>query len=362
MIRDRGRIMENNYLYYYILSFFRKERTTNAAQLFHVFQGKRTPSMFYIIEKNRWHHGFSQFKRLTREEMNDIIEELEKEAYLEKSEKGYKITAKGNETQKNYFATHFYPKEISTFKNVNLRLPFWDRLQLFTQVFSEYSFHNVQYIPIIKHPKHQENVRQLFQQVNSSTQKENLLERWQKENYYIFQHLNKNTANTLANLLTGHGSVGKTASQMAALYQMENNEFYFYLLTCLEELLHLIKHERKKLPLLAEIVRQLEQETYLGLSSSTYTTYQLLEKGYSFADVASARKIKISTVREHILEMAFVFSNFPYQKYVPESIYQRLNQQFDTNKELTYKEAKTNLEDLEFIHFRLTELERLRSK
>ena len=58
---------------FYILSYFDLKRLTNISQLLHVFHGKRTPSMFYRMEKNRWHSGFQLSTSIQIEHLEKIV-------------------------------------------------------------------------------------------------------------------------------------------------------------------------------------------------------------------------------------------------------------------------------------------------
>ena len=59
--------------------------------------------------------------------------------------------------------------------------------------------------------------------------------------------------------------------------------------------------------------------------------------------------------------MSFVLYDFPYPAFVPETLYQDLNRAFEKNEDYSYKEAKNDFENLEFIYYRLVELERMRT-
>lgn len=330
------------------------------SQILHIFHGKRTPSMFYLIEINDWHHGFSLTQRMTREQLSKIIQELLNQQYLISEEKGYLLTNKGQKRCAEYFSQHYYPQKINRFTYINVRAPFWNSYQLFTQTLSEYSYQNNQYIPIVKHPSHQENVRQLFQQFRLN--KKQLLSYWSKEQLFLFNQMNESFADTLANQLTGHEFIGKTRAQLAQSYEITALEFDFYFKDVLEETLQIIYTNKKELPLNNEIVKSLHQETHYGLSASTYETYELLTKGWNLTDIANQRGIRENTVREHILEMAFVFESFPYKTFIPSNIYEKLHQGFAEAESFTYQEAMAEIDQLEFMHYRLVDLERMRSK
>lgn len=352
--------MIDEYLQFYILSYFDLEKVITDAQIIHVFHAKRTPSMFYLIEMNRWHHGFSLTNKMTRKQLLRNIRYLVDHSYLLEKGKGFVLTEKGGQNCKEYFNNHYYPQKIKKFMNANVRIPFWNRYQLFTQVFSEYSYQNTKYVPIVKHPHHQENVRQLFHQFNLN--KEQLLKYWYTEQRLLFEQMDEQLADVLVNQLTGHGFIGKTRAQLAIHYQMTSWEFVFYFMDAMEEFLQLIQKNKEELPLSREILKILHQETCVGLSASTFKTYKLLKKGFSLSEIAIQRSIKENTVREHILEMAFVFEKFPYQSFIPSDIYESLHKGFKEIENFNYQYAMSEISQLEFMHYRLVELERMRLK
>jgi ribulose-phosphate 3-epimerase len=352
--------LKDTYLEHYILSYFRQERVTSVSQILHVFQAKRTPSMFYMIEVNQWHHGFSLTNNMERTDLKKLIKKLLHKQFLVKEGKGYLLTDKGVEQVDTYFKNHYYPKQIQGFEHANVRQPFWSRFQLFTQVFSELSYQNGAYTPVIKHPHHQENVRQFFQKFPSK--KEKLLDQWLLEQNLLFTELAEEQADVLASQLTGHGIIGETNAQIAAALEMTTTEFYFYKQDAIERMLQFVWKQQTKLPLISVLLKELHQETNFGLSMSTRHTYELLKEGHGIKQIARRRSIKENTVREHILEMAFVFQQFPFQHFVPQTIYNDLHQKFETNNAFDFRQAMAENEALEFMHFRLVELERIRMK
>ncbi len=353
-------LMQGNYFDYYILSYFKIEKVTRVSQILHVLKGKRTPSMFYLTEINHWHHGFSIEKRIERKELEEIINHLVQGKLLLEKEKGYLLTTLGQEKLDGYFKHHYLPNQIIGFSNLSLRWPFWDRLQLFTQVFSEYSYQNLKYIPIIKNPMHQENVRQLFQAADGNM--DFVFKQWVKEQELLFKQMEEVKADVLVNILTGHENIGKTKVQLAKALQMEAVEFDFYLRDLLEELIENIKANRIKMPLAYKILKQTNEEVFLGLSQSTYQSYQLLKQGADIQQIARRRYIKENTVKEHILEMAFILDGFPVQRFVPKQTYEYLIKQFKNQKDYSFRDAVDADETLDFYQYRLVELERMRSK
>lgn len=346
------------YNYYFILSFFNTKRPTSIAQLVHVFRGKRTPSMFYLTEVNKWHHSFAKYMSISEKEVKDILQELIKRSFIIPMDKGFIITGKGLEARQAFFENQYFPNYIRTFANTNIRNAFWERFQLFAQTFSEVSYKNNQYAPIIKHPHHQENVRNLFYQFKDNKGK--ILIHWTDEIYFLFNKLEESRADILASQLTGYENIGLTKTQVQERLSMAPLEYDYYHQDSLEILLLEIRHNKEELPLMYAIMMQLHKETNYGLSSSTNETYQLLKQGYSIADISKMRFIKENTVREHILELAFVLEEFSIREFIPDEIYRYLHKSFKEKEGLTYKQVVTNNPEIEFMHFRLVDLERRR--
>jgi len=351
--------LRGKYFNYYLLSFFNKERPVNNGQLIHVFHAKRTPSMFYLIEKNKWHHGFNLAKHFKRNHLEKMIQTLAQKQWLRAKDKGYLLTDSGEKAYLSFFNERYYPHDLQTFSYISVRNPFFSRLQLFVQVFSELSYKNAHYSPVIKHPHHQENVRQLFLQFEGKT--ERVFQQWLKEQSFLFKKLPASHADILASQLSGHDIVGETQTQLAQALNMNSIEYNFYQQSLIEELIELILNHKKKTPIINSIFKQIHKETNYGLSQSTYQSYLLLREGYTIEAIASRRGVKANTVREHILEMAFVFHDFPYRNFVPETLYKALNQGFETTKDYDYRQALEENNEMEFMHFRLVELERMRT-
>lgn len=349
--------MESDFFNYYILSYFQTDKEVKTSQILHVLRGKKTPSMYYLTEVNQWHHGFSINKKIKSTDLKIIVESAYRKKWLTKKEKGFLLTSIGKEILDKYFEDYYFPKRIHSFRNIEVYDPFWERIQLFSQVFSEYSYKNPNYTAIIKDPHHQEIVRLLFEA--SQGNKGHVLKKWIEEQDYIFKKLPRDQANLLANSLTGHQIIGKTRKQLADELGMVEIELKFYLRDALEEVIKIIHRFPKKLRITTELLKNTQEEYYFSLSESTYYTFQMLKQGQKITEIARARRIKKNTVKEHLLEIAFVLERFPTKDFVPIEIYQILNHKFYESPDYSYREAVTDINNLEFHHYRLVELERM---
>lgn len=350
--------MADNYFNYYLLSYFQTDEKITLNQIYHVLRGKKTPSMYYIVEKKQWHHGFSLEKRIEKKKIKRIITHFLKRSFLIQKDKTYLLTDKGEDALSHFFKTHYYPRRIQSFENIDIYLDFWEQILLYTQVFSEYSYRNNDYQPIITSPWHQENVRQLFKWANKNLEK--ILVQWKTEQYRLLNHIEESKANILANLLTGHEQMGLTRSQIASNLGMTRYEFAFYLKDIIEELIQIIENNENNFTLMIRILQQIKRANFLSLSRSTYISYEMLKNDFSIQEIATQRQIKKGTVKEHLLEIAFTLRDFPVKKYIEKKDYIYLHQLFNKNRKLLFKDIPPE-KRIEFYHYRLVELERMRS-
>ncbi|MDN6731780.1 MAG: helix-turn-helix domain-containing protein, partial [Atopostipes suicloacalis] len=204
-----------------------------------------------------------------------------------------------------------------------------------------------------KNPYHQEKIRQLFRQAKGSL----MLSQWIDEQLFVFNHLETKKADILANLLTGHKKNGRTRKQIAEHLGMSAYEFNFYLRDMIQEIIEIVREN--ELTIMASVLKQTEEENFFSMSKSTYESYKMFKKGKVIPEIASDREIKENTVKEHLLEIAFIIKRFPINKFVPENIHSYLTKEFIENENYIYKDIPAEKE-IEFYHYRLVEIERMR--
>lgn len=349
-------IHEEEYFLHYLLSLFNQQRPLKVAQLIHVFHGRRTPSILYFIETQQLFSAFELLPKLKRENLEKCFVTMQKNEWITETENGFIQTDFGKKMVESYFQNHYYPDNITSLQYSKVRNTFWERFQLFTQVFSEKRFENVQYVPIIKHPSHQEGVRVWLSKQGEDKQK--VTDNWIKETFSLFESLPEEVVNMVVMQLSGHDRIGKTKQQTAAFMKKESYEFLLFFENALEQMI--LKIEEEDFFLLKQMLNDILKETVYGLTDSTFLTAKYLTKGLSIDQVAKLRRLKVNTIREHILEIAFIQPNFSFKPFISEKTYDLLHEEFKKNTSLTYQEIKRSIPEVEFMHFRLVELERLR--
>lgn len=140
--------------------------------------------------------------------------------------------------------------------------------------------------------------------------------------------------------LTVKGSVGLSFSQLADQYKMTPFQTYITVRGVLHVLLHAYDSNPPAYPLLAMFVSKGKNRDYEALTDSAKQTKRLLDYGHSLNDVAKARKLKNSTVEDHVVELAHVDPNFDYSPYLKDDDLNDILKQINTHKLTRLRQLK----------------------
>lgn len=347
------------YITYYILSLFNRDSSLNSAQLIHIFHGRRTPSMLFKVEKEKLYSAFGLFKTLKKSTLDQQLKKLVEMKWIESSEnKGYKLSKKGSEVLKEYFLNRDYPDKIVSLENATIRKSFFYQFQLVSQIFSEATYKNKQYSPTIKDPVQQVAVKEWLTSLDKPLL--NLAKDWSSELEIILEKLTEEEAMMLVWKLTGHELVGNTNRQLAEILSLDTVELYILLDQIVEQLIYLI--DKSECTLLKSFLHQINENHYYGLSKSTYVTAVYIKNRIKLVDIALKRNLKLSTIHEHILEVTLVKQTFNFKPFIPDEIYQQLHQAFKKDPYFNFQKAKQENKNLQFLWYRLVEIERIRNE
>ena len=107
--------------------------------------------------------------------------------------------------------------------------------------------------------------------------------------------------NLLVLRLSGYRSIGLTEVQAAKMSKMEPTFYHYQFLNILHFIMEQIEENKLQFPILVQF---LDQSQKTNLTHSTEKTYSLLKQGYSVTDIMSIRRLKKSTIEDHLVELA----------------------------------------------------------
>lgn len=353
-------IMTSTYEEMFLLYLFSAKQARKETSIYYLLQGKRTASMLYRTVDYQLEAIFGLFPKLDRSVYQNRLEKLIQLNYVSYSEESKEalLTLKGKEVLEVFFNQHYLPHQLNWMRERRVVLTFQKVIYFLTQILSEARYQNKRYIPIEKNVALQQWTKQWLRQQKKDYQDLALqfgLE-WKK----ILSQIEPDTATLIVYLMTGHQMTGLTKKQLAQKMSIEEAEVHIRWLDGLSQMVHQIDEIAEQVPLLNSILMQIKERSHQGLSKSAQETQLLVQQGHTVEQVCNIRRLKKSTVYEHLIELVIVYPELEISAFMPATIYASLNQLWDENSSITYQEALERLPDMEFYWFRMMQIERRR--
>jgi uncharacterized protein YpbB len=304
----------------YCLSKLGKERSSSS--VFHLLNGKKSSQTIQDSHLFQVDSFFSTAPQLSREQYEKIITKLKANGYIKYSgnheiilnDSGHLLVAKLYETYP--FLTRL---QGGTYQN---SIQFWERLSLLTQVCSNLVNKQTSYLPVQKQKETQNWIKYMF--ATSKGENKDFPKMLLIEMQTLLESLEKVIDPTvLVARLTGFQSIGLTEKQTMDILGLEENLYRFQFQTLIHFMLHSIEENPLAYPLLARIsvTDELHQ-----LTVSAKKTYELLLKGKGLAEIGRIRRLKESTIQDHIVEIALFVNTFTIDNFVEPPLQDRIKE------------------------------------
>jgi len=289
----------------------------------HLLRGKRSGQTLQDVEYYSLKDFFGILPKLHIELYDEAAEELKKSAYiLIDDDLIVHLTEKGREV--------VFKMEMYHFNGWDYRgreVVFYERLSLIIQTISNFKSGVKLFLPIQKNHEIQQFVKNKLsglpitdfgfsQQVRQELQK-SIEQSGMKDVQKII----------LAHRLGGYQFTGWTWEQLAVQLDISSTSVYLYFIESLHLLLGAIERSDEML-FLRKIAEDIKVSSYLTDSSRKTKSY--FESGFSLEEIAEKRRLKMSTIEDHFVEMSINDSNFPIEQFVSrleiESVVIKVNQ------------------------------------
>lgn len=282
--------------------------------VFHILKGKKSSQTLQDGHLFQIAYFFQSYHFITREEFDKIIAQSELVNWIQPvKEQHYLLSAEGKKYLEKQLAEKPFPTYLNGWTYHSLTDAFWGRLSLLVQVCSNVVHNNSQYIPIQGKHEIQSWVKKFLNESSKSWIE--LAEQLYRELIVCFEKEKSINPSVVVIRLTGHNNFGLT-SQQAAVYL--GHEFTYYHLefnNVLHYLLKSIQDNPVHYQLLFSIIKDLNNP--FSFTISTKKTYALLKSGLTIEQIALIRKLKRSTIEDHIVEIAFNDKQFDITPFVP---------------------------------------------
>lgn len=347
--------MDDSVFLDYVNSLITEETAVKLNQLKLINEGKRTPSNLFIAEKNNLQSLFNAQYDLSTNQWEENLERLCDKGYIENIEGLYTGTAAGEKRKKDFFKNNPIFSDITTLEFSQTRKEIWVWFVFISQILSEYAYAHKEYIPYSSNREIQMQIKYWLKKQRKPMGE--LRELWSEELIAFLKDLPETYRSLLVDQLVGYNKEGLTDRQLTEKYEWSKIE----LDVVMNQLMQLLIMRQSSSE---SIINSLVEEVHLlnnkGLSQSASVTLNLINQSWSIEAISRKRRIKLNTVKEHILEGVLVLKTLPASLFVPDTYYRELSQLFKEAPALTYKDAMEELAGCEFFWYRLVEIERMR--
>jgi len=325
-----------------LLQIFQKlnnERSISAA--YHVLRGKRSGQTIQDIGLFQLHNYFGLLPKLPRATFDEAVSSFSQNSWLIMQESGhYSMKKLGLQRAEQipdflFDGWHYRGNEHI----------FFARLSLIVQSLSYQSAGIRSFSPISRDTNIQSWVRTFLLEHNY--QDGHLQQQLLEECESVLSEISLSEANKQLVLyrLSGYGLPGWTWQQLAS----ERKEAVLDCQLAFIELLHVFLnevHQTTDYPLLGNIAEELRVKALL--TDSAQQTAYLYEQGYSLEQIMQIRKLKQSTIEDHLVELAMYEPNFSIGPFVS---YKEAEKVWQASKQYQTKKLKTLHEVVEGMSY-----------
>ncbi|TCT25610.1 uncharacterized protein YpbB [Melghiribacillus thermohalophilus] len=244
-------------------------------------------------------------------------------------------------------------KQLSMLQGLNYHetaKTFWLRLLLFIQTVSNILKGEQRFLPIVEeaniirwvksfYVKHRNHIDAIFHEMYEETKQ-------------LLSGLDHHHAEIMVSRMNGYRHVGKSKEQLAYELGKSIYDIEIYILSGIHYFLKAIEKEQERYKRLQQFIP--EQHAEGLLTRSARKTWELLNNGMKATDIAKRRRLRIGTVHDHIVEMAFVLREFDISPYVSKGDMNAISDVLQTDSTKRLKQIKQQLPDhISYFQIRL---------
>ncbi len=326
-----------NYLQAVILSGLERmggERTVYA--VYHLLTGKKSSQTIQDAHLYRLTRLFKLYPRLSRTKFTEQIKLLSDEytylSYDQQCQK-YRLTERGKQQLQSFFNDSPFPTYIHGWKYQDNAILFWKRLTLLTQVTSNLLYEENRYYPVQRDLALLEWIKQFLRKY--VVDRHHLAMNLYDEFIDMFSDEFPEDPLMIVLRLSGYNRVGLTAEQTALQLGMEQTEFDLRFTNGLHYMIQTMIGNKRQYPILASLF--IDSYQPVPYTQSTLATYNLLKNNYSIEEIAQIRNLKVSTIEDHIIEIALMDDDFIISRFISEGV---VDEVLHTVKQLGGKKLK----------------------
>lgn len=293
-----------------LLAIHRLKGERSERSLFHVLNGKRSATtlqdaFFYDLEPIFGLFPYAKY------EYEKLLTSFEKRGWMNRS--SFTLTEAGKMLASPQAVSDLFDRLGGEQRDYATMT--WKRLSLFIQTFMSLE-HNRTFYPVQADRLAERWVKQI---VRTDRDWRTLIHTFHKELEIALEEIGDPYATAVVYRFTGAFETGYTYEQIAALLDVDARTARLYFLAGWHALLSILPEDAK----IRGFAHGLSNER---MTFSARESYDLFSAGKTFSQVQSIRRLRTSTIEDHVVEMAMYLDEFPLEQFVPSKLVSEVEQ------------------------------------
>ena len=327
-----------------VLVFFATKQKRRPKVIFNILHGILTVSnLFWGLNYDVLYLS-GMGKQIKKDEYQHHLNLAIQKGWLFSDEAGISLTKAGQKVQ-NHELEGFH--DLKNDYELNMAI---ESFILAVQVLSEFSFQNHKYLPSVSDVRVEWIVKQWFKAQKQQISSPKALSKKAFDDLIkVAEQLDGPDMNILFNFLANHHDTGLTLEQIASL----TDESTFLVSLKLKFILLSFFNHLDEDNMFYSLINYFKKPSII--SNSAFESYQLIKAGKSMEEVANMRRIKLNTVKEHLLMNAIIDSDFPFNEFL------QVTYQPDTlPSSWQYSDFQSHFPQSDFFAFRLSQIKTIK--
>ncbi|MDQ0244279.1 uncharacterized protein YpbB [Bacillus fengqiuensis] len=335
----------------YGLEAFKGERTAYA--VYHLLMGKKSAQTIQDGKLYRLSSFFQSFPYLKKDSFSRYVKQLKDQKYIKEKEEEkdkWTVTEEGRTYLQEQLQRFPLSPYIDGWRYMNISGLFFIRLTLLVQTLSHLVYNESYFLPVSQDLKVQSWMKHFLKRQHAS--RNELAKQLFLELHACLDGCLSMEADVFLLQFSGFQRAGLTKKQIGDGYGIDEHRVHYIQLSVLHYCLQKIMETPSSYPLLNSLIP--EADSPVPLTVSTMKTWGLLKQGKTVDEVMAIRRLKRSTIEDHLVELALFVPAFSIGEYVPEQLQRQIVSAIETLKTNKLKEIKENLgEDATYFQVRI---------
>ncbi|MED1863625.1 helix-turn-helix domain-containing protein [Fictibacillus nanhaiensis] len=293
---------------------------------------------------------YAVFKGLAHDTFTNSIESLVQEKYMNTSEDHvYILTEKGEQILMDESDRLSFFKHLNGLKYASIESLCWQAITLFVQALSNALYGHYNYSPVVRDFSVIHKVKSVFPK--SEYERKVLAEKLNRELSSVLLDHDTQSADLFVKKLSGYNRIGSTFEQLSRIEAMSQEETVLRFRGVLHSLIHKVAEEKMDFPILYSLIGSFTEAP--AITKSATLTYKMLANNKSVEEIMNLRKLKMSTLEDHLVEIAREVKDFPITPYISENEFIKVKDYYRETKETKLRPFKDAFPHLSYFQIRL---------